>query len=364
MNTTLERAHIMEASRGGYSILAGSMGGLLLQLRYRDWLPLTTQTNIACWVGAIAVVLWMSLLSSAIGQSASAATLSEIKTVVVRVIVAPLSGVGDGASGTGFKVGPGLYVTNHHVVELASGDGYQIWLVPAVTGARPIVAHVRAQINDDLALLSADDIPGAAVTWDSTLPDGGSGVIALGYPGQIEALLGHNQLGEPSPPDVTVGTTINSALSQDDNGSMVTKLVHSASLWPGNSGGPLIDKCGRVVGVNTWLHSSDGLAQQNIAIAAGDVLRFLQDNQVPVVVDDRTCNDGVLSLASVSATPTPSLRTLPPVRHDNGGGLDGFEILLIVGVAVMALGGGVIALVARRERRGQSAVNSKRGSDW
>jgi S1-C subfamily serine protease len=281
------------------------------------------------------------------GGTAAAAALNDVKPDVLRVVVVPVDGQGEAAAGTAFKVAPGLYVTNRHVIDLASNPGYSIWLVPDIAGAHPLQANVRAQVQSDLALLSADNIPVPALTLDPNLPDAGSTVIALGYPGQMDDVLGR-QWGQASAPDVTTGSEINSATSQDDSGASITRLVHSANVWPGNSGGPLVDQCGRVLGVNTMVHASDGLAQQNIAIASADVVRFLADNGVQPAVDTRPCTDGVMAATAASGTLAPPPRLSGTTRHDGFGGLVG-----VVGVwtLVAALAAGALVIVGRRSRR-------------
>jgi S1-C subfamily serine protease len=296
-----------------------------------------------------------------LAAAALATPLDQVKTVVVRVVVVPTDGVGPVMTGTGFKVATGAYLTNHHVVDQASSGDYQIWLIPSAPDTHPIEAHVRAQIADDLALLGSDDIAGPPLAFASTPPEAGSTVMALGYPAQMDDVLGHHQVGQPSQPDVTVGAEINSADRQEDDGASVAMIVHSASLWPGNSGGPLIDKCGRVVGVNTWLHSSDGLAQQNIAIAAGDVVKFLSDNQVTPAIDTRVCNDGVLAAVAATAPPPPAKPTAPPRRRDDDGGLG---LMALVGLAVLAAAGGLLVIVGHRERQARSAIHSASRDPW
>ena len=317
---------------------------------------LARRSMLAAVVAAIvgAVLCWAP-------DRAGASPLAAAKASVVRVVVVPAIGSGQVTTGSGFKIAPGLYITNHHVIEHASDGAHPIWIIPSQAGSQPVPARVRATIAHDLALLEADDTSAPAMAIDPVIPEAGSSVIALGYPGQMDAVLARNQLGHPEQPDVTIGAIINVGQSQQEDGTALTELIHSANLWPGNSGGPLIDKCGRVVGVNTWLHSADGLAQQNISISAADLLRFLSSNSVTPTVDRRDCNDGVIAAGPAPLTPSAAVA---PLHHtvDPPSGMGDLGVLIIGGLLALGVALGAILVVGRREakRRNMTA----RGDSW
>ena len=60
--------------------------------------------------------------------------------------------------------------------------------------------------------------------------------------------------------------------------SRLPTIAHSAAISAGNSGGPLVDACGRVVGINRFIRVSvDQASHAGFAIASDDVLRFLAE---------------------------------------------------------------------------------------
>ncbi|MCU0876893.1 MAG: trypsin-like peptidase domain-containing protein [Pirellulaceae bacterium] len=139
--------------------------------------------------------------------------------------------------GSGFLISAdGLAITNSHVVhgrrrlrtETQDGD----LLEAEVVGDDPAT---------DLALLklAARDLPTVEL-GDSAALQAGQLVIALGHP------LGFHS---------TVSTGVVSALGRamrSQQGRLIESVVqHTAPLNPGNSGGPLLDSRGRVVGINT-----------------------------------------------------------------------------------------------------------------
>lgn len=151
---------------------------------------------------------------------------------------------GPAGAGSGFVVTPDGYVmTNSHVVANARQ-------IKVRTSAGEIV-EARVMGDDpatDLALIKVDAsalaLPGAPVPYLSV-----DGAIAPRV-GQLAVAIG-NPLGFES----TVSTGVVSALGRSLRGRgnrLIDGVIqHTAPLNPGNSGGPLLDTAGRVLGVNT-----------------------------------------------------------------------------------------------------------------
>lgn len=142
-----------------------------------------------------------------------------------------------GGSGSGVVISAdGLALTNSHVV-----GGRSKLLATTVDGDRIAAEVVGDDPGTDLALLrlASRSLPAAEV--------GDSGALRVG---QLVIAVG-NPLGLAS----TVSTGVVSALSRSlraYSGRLIDDVVqHTAPLNPGNSGGPLVDSRGRVVGINT-----------------------------------------------------------------------------------------------------------------
>jgi hypothetical protein len=98
---------------------------------------------------------------------------------------------------------------------------------------------------------------------------------------------------------------INNTMSTGRNAIPV--VIHDMQLAPGNSGGPLIDACGRLGGVNTLLFRNDEGAQQaNVAQDVSLLRKFLTDNKIPFVSDDGPCNPEVATNAPRPGGPQPA----------------------------------------------------------
>jgi S1-C subfamily serine protease len=203
----------------------------------------------------------------------------------------------EASKGTGFFVAPGFVATNRHVVEPAKdGKAYVISkalgrVVPASIVA---VTPENPEILRDYALLKLPD--GAAekaqvLRVTSTL-DRLDQVVAAGFPGFVIQHDAHFQAlmkGDlTSVPDAVVSNGIVSTIQAQPEGAGA--IIHTAILSHGNSGGPLLDLCGRVVGINTLIAlDKKSHRQSNISLTTADLVAFLKANNVPVTTSDGRC---------------------------------------------------------------------------
>lgn len=209
---------------------------------------------------------------------------------VARVIALTENDDGQMASlGTAFAVSSNRVVTNAHVVIQAAQnpEGSRILVVPSA-GKEPVLARIVAiDQSKDLALL---EISGAAMK-PMTIYAGPLGVsarvISLGYPGNVDRAVLSSELDylTPRPPLRSSGET--SGFSTV-NGMNV--LVHEAPISRGNSGGPVVDACGRVLGVNSAITDGDGNDSTfAFAISSTEVTAFLSRSRQSAKVERNAC---------------------------------------------------------------------------
>lgn len=156
------------------------------------------------------------------------------------------------AAGTGMVLTTsGEVLTNNHVINGATSISVKI-----STGSKPYRAKVvGTDPTDDIAVLQMVGASGlATVTFgNSSNVSVGDSVVAIG-----------NALDRPGDPAVTQGNVIalgRSITVSDSMGSpqRLSDLVEfDAPIQPGDSGGPLLDTAGRVVGMNTAASTSGG----------------------------------------------------------------------------------------------------------
>jgi S1-C subfamily serine protease/Holliday junction resolvasome RuvABC ATP-dependent DNA helicase subunit len=191
-------------------------------------------------------------------------TLTDIETATIGNDETPSRESGP-STGTGFFVGAdGYVVTNAHVIE-----GYEYPKV--VCGlAEPVPAQILARDDkNDLALLKVDFAPDHVATLRAGVKVGEE-IAAFGYPLQGTLTTGGN---------FTVGNV--SALAGLQNDSRHVQIT--APVQPGNSGGPVVDRAGNVVGVvvSGLLRHSKGAAQNvNFAININVLIAFLNAHGV------------------------------------------------------------------------------------
>jgi S1-C subfamily serine protease len=238
----------------------------------------------ACW--------HLLLLFSILVASPALANVEEMKASVPRVVLIGTDPDGNVniKTGSGFAVAPDLIVTNVHVLLQPEN-----WTDVTLTVVGPRGAHgssageVIAYDRDaDLALIrvaGADFRPLPLATSRATSD---IAAFALGYPGTVDNVYQRDgrAMLTPSVPEAFQGAVSNYN-SRSPTGNVQTVITHSALIAPGNSGGPLVDECGRVIGVNTWVDSGTG--RFSFAVASHEAIKFLRANGISPSVEDVDC---------------------------------------------------------------------------
>jgi len=171
--------------------------------------------------------------------------------------------------GTGFFVThEGYLVTNNHVVENCK--------IVTTRDGKPLQV-ISKNVRSDLALLKADTAPvSVAVFRGGAAPKLGDAVVAFGFP--LPGLLSTQG---------NVSTGILSAMSGIRNDVRFVQI--SAPIQPGNSGGPLLDSSGHVVGIvvakldalNVARVTGDVPQNVNFAVPWSEVRAFLDEEGIP-----------------------------------------------------------------------------------
>lgn len=207
-------------------------------------------------------------------SSAVAAVAKAVSPSVVEIRVTTMQGE---SLGSGVILSSdGEILTNNHVISDAS-DG--TITVVFNNGKKATATVVGADADSDLALIKAQNVSGltAATLGDSSSVKVGDEVIAIGSPEGLQgtvtsgvvSYLGRdvtvqrsdsddsNQSGFPWNQDQSTGTVTYKAIQTD------------ASLNPGNSGGPLLNTAGQVIGINSAIYSptsADGSSSGSIGL--------------------------------------------------------------------------------------------------
>lgn len=262
-----------------------------------------------------------------------AGVVAKVEPAVVSIQVGYGSGRGGTGAGTGVILSAtGEILTNAHVVDGASA----IRVTLAGESQARTAELVGSDAGADLALITipgAKDLPFAELGSSSAVAVGDD-VVAIG-----------NALALRGGPTVTRG--IVSALDRSldaDGGNTITGLIQTdASISSGNSGGPLVNAAGQVIGINTAVASSGrGSAAENIGFAiaidqAMPVLDRLRSGTAAVSKgylgvstadpDDGSRGATVMSVADGSAADAAGIRTGDLITSVNGKAVDGAAAL-------------------------------------
>jgi len=180
-----------------------------------------------------------------------------------------------GSLGSGFIVSPdGYIVTNNHLIQGLTGTGTVDTVTVTTTDRREYTARIVGRDEtSDLALLKIDGHNLPFVQWgDSTKARVGDWVIAIGDPYGVGS---------------TVTAGIVSALHRGITGvgAYDRYIQTDAAINMGNSGGPMFDLNGNVIGINSALISptgaSVGIGLAIPAEAAKPVIDALMKGQRP-----------------------------------------------------------------------------------
>ncbi len=191
-----------------------------------------------------------------VAQSGPPLTVPQVSARVLPVVMhIEADSPGQVAVGTGIVVHSSAttsdVLTNDHVVTGATTVKLQRYIHGGYLPAEPwIASRVWEDAADDLAVvrINQGDLP--VVSWaDEQSLQPGQSVVAVGY---AEDLSGG--------PTITQGIVSSEQRTAPDAPAGPTYIGHSAPINHGNSGGPLVDMNGRLIGINTWtLDNTQGL---------------------------------------------------------------------------------------------------------
>lgn len=230
-------------------------------------------------------------------SSAQPKSMTELAKAAEKSIVLILSASRDGSAsmGTGFFISPELIVTNRHVVE-RSRDSFAFvtseWL-GNVQKAKIVAMSPDAEIgNSDFALLKLSSQSTGVPLPVSNKVDKLMRVVAAGYPAfltqgdpALKRLIGGDR---NSAPEMVFTTGEVSVVQKHVNKPDI--VIHSADISQGNSGGPLMNACGEVVGVNTFVGQDAQSGRRGLfSISGADLQDFLRQHGASFEAVDGPC---------------------------------------------------------------------------
>ena len=171
-------------------------------------------------------------------------------------------------SGSGFVISDDGYIlTNYHVIETAYQNNYAVNVITH-DGTRYDATIVGIEASNDIAVLKIDAVGLNAVTLgDSNEMKVGQTIYTVGNPlGELEftSTFGHV-------------SALDRLITTEEGGSAINMFQIDAAVNSGNSGGPVYNTRGEVIGIVTAKYSSSGVEGLGFAIPINDAASIAND---------------------------------------------------------------------------------------
>lgn len=266
------------------------------------------------------MMLGISLLLVSCRSTPSNFNASKAEKGVVRIaVLQDLAGNITWSTGSGFQIGSDLVVTNHHVVK---DSGSKTLVVASRKSDTAIEIHDATILHEDqeldFAILKVPGLSGNSLTLSEASIEKGSQAFAIGFPSSADASqnAGSKQ-GEGESKFIELVFSPKRGIFENANSDVVefldptvssgevrklvsrkwdpknkTKLEvidHDVNIGHGNSGGPLFDICGRVIGINTAgidLSAADSVKNSS---RATELIKFLKQKNISADTTSSPC---------------------------------------------------------------------------
>lgn len=236
------------------------------------------------------------ILSSLLSQSFASEVPVEVIKSVVRI-------TDFNGSGSGFVIAPGHVLTNAHVVEDMPDDKIRVLSMSNDELQEYEAEVIWSSADYDMAVLFVRGLVYPGLPIAHTSPGTGGSVTAIGFPWVRDV----TRSDDTSMPIVTRGVIgLISNSSWVEGGSRLKIIHHDADIHGGNSGGPLLNICHEVIGMNTQrLQLELPLIGAPLSLGSGyashssEIVNQLSSNSIPYRVSNKKCKTGETRISAL-----------------------------------------------------------------
>ena len=251
-------------------------------------------------------------------EDVTTSVYSQVSPAVFEIIVTGESnGFTTSSQGSGFLIdNGGNILTNKHVVDGASS------ILVKIPNKSSIPATLLGLSEDyDLAVIKVDSFTVSGIT---PLTFGDSNELRIG---QMAIAI-----GSPYALTNTITVGVISGLNRTVRGSNLSGMIQTdAALNPGNSGGPLLDSKGYVIGINTAIQAEEGATGIGYAVPSNIALKIIPSLKSGVSVQKPWL--GITGVALNDLTPD-QLKSIGLVS-----GIQGIYVVSVVADSPAAIAG-------------------------
>lgn len=275
----------------------------------------------------LAIMIPTAALADTANEAVNKATSGVVQ--VNALYLDPNNNVWTGYAGTAFLINEEYLLTCDHVFDLeaediAAGKEAYGWSEKQIREHSRIEVVVMRDVTIEATIVNESDIMDFAILklsqelYDRTyLPLRSSSEIkqteqiySLGFPGGISAWQDANTYTSE---DVTITA---GQVNKLNTIGTVDYIQHGAQISGGNSGGPLVDEAGAVIGINVFTAGAQFESGYSYALAIDQPIQVLDSlgiaytkNTDPVSVDTDTDNDVTESEPEEDTTPAETVET-------------------------------------------------------
>ncbi|MCC8168055.1 MAG: trypsin-like peptidase domain-containing protein, partial [Clostridiales bacterium] len=293
--------------------------------------------RLMAFVCAFVMALALCVPSTQVYADKDSEAINDAKSGVVLIQLVYIDAAGNKTtiqSGTGFLIDESYVITCYHVVHMdadtkvlatetlgvdfvnSEPSGLQVQLVVRGTSTIDLTeTSANSELADFSVLKLEETINNRTYLplGDSSVLNSSDNVYALGFP-VISSAFQDAQFYSSDEVDVQSGSV--TKIAEENN---MKYIQHSATLSSGNSGGPLLNDAGEVVGINMAVITSEEAttATSYRAIAINEIITYLDDYGIPYIDGTSTAAASSEDEATSEADDTDSEEASEPAAADS-----------------------------------------------
>lgn len=294
---------------------------------------------------ALGLLLGLAISASAVPSDARNGV------AVVQGVLDTDIGIAGLGQGSGFFVSDQYLITNYHVVDLfveyGAGDlnDYIINEQPC-TGRAKLRVYYDSMVYEEGYLVGYDAVRDVAIlrldhptTYrvpltlkPPTQEMVGSTIYAIGFPGLSENIYADSTSRWGLNDSTVTSGSISRLITQSGTGQRNVQI--DCDIKPGNSGGPVVDESGAVVGIATWsVTNKESHQSVNYAVNIEDAILLMNQYQVPYTIASNPLPTPVTPGSGDVTEESTTSDTTDPAKNDEEEEEE-TNLGLIIGIAV------------------------------